>query len=59
MTVTAKITGFVGTPNGERRLVEGEPWADDDPLVVANPHLFTEPEPAPKPTRTTRREQQK
>lgn len=40
MTVTPRFTGFIGTPDGERRLVEGEPWADDDPFVKANPHAF-------------------
>lgn len=55
MTVTARFTGFIGTPNGERRLVEGEPWAADDPFVLANPDAFTQPE--PKPSRvSTRRE---
>lgn len=44
MTVTARFTGFIGTPNGERRLVEGEPWADDDPFVLANPDAFIRPE---------------
>lgn len=65
MTVTPRFTGFIGTPNGERRLVEGEQWAEDDPFVVANPGAFTELEPAcklepetpPKPARaSTRRE---
>lgn len=49
MTVTPRFTGFIGTPNGERRVVEGEQWADDDPFVVANPHAFTDPEPRPEP----------
>jgi hypothetical protein len=47
VTVTPKFTGFIGTPDGERRLVEGEEWADDDPFVVANPDAFTNPGPDP------------
>lgn len=70
MTVIARFTGFIGTPNGERRLVEGEPWADDDPFVLANPDAFTKLEPVgeigpetvtlAKPSRvSTRREPKK
>jgi hypothetical protein len=40
-TVRATYDGFVGTPTGDVRLVEGEEWPAADPVVKANPHLFT------------------
>ena len=43
----------VGAPNGGvHRLVKGEPWDADDPLVNAHPELFSD---APLRVRTTTR----
>jgi hypothetical protein len=37
---TPKFTGWIGTPDGQRRVEAGERWPDDDPFVKDNPDLF-------------------
>jgi hypothetical protein len=35
---------FLGTPNGDIQLRAAKGWDSSNPLVKANPHLFTEPD---------------
>lgn len=51
VTVTALAHSAVGFEGHTVFLVPGKPYAPDDPLVVAFPHMFTEPEPAEGPQR--------
>jgi hypothetical protein len=43
--VWSTIDGFVGTPTGDRKVGLGEEFPADDPLVQANPGLFTDTPP--------------
>jgi len=38
----------VGGPHGGVHLRAGKAYNDNDPFVLANPHLFTEPEEDPR-----------
>lgn len=42
-TVRATFTGFVGVAGVPVELAEGAEWDSEDPVVRANPAMFTEP----------------
>jgi hypothetical protein len=50
--VFAQETCFVHVDHGSFRLTAGEPWADDDPVVVARPDLFADTPAPPFPRRS-------
>lgn len=56
---TAKVTTFVGTPDGQRLVWAGQVVEDDDPLAVGYPDLFESAtaEPEAKPVKRARKAQ--
>jgi hypothetical protein len=50
--VFAQQTCMVNTDAGSFRLVAGEPWATDDPVVTARPDLFADTPAPPFPRRS-------
>ena len=49
-TVRAQIDGFVGFQGASVLLNFGDEWDAGHPIVAANPHLFSTPEPEPAPS---------
>lgn len=50
--VRCTFEGFVGTPDGDVKLVLGDEWAADDRFVKANPQFFTTADRQTRPRRT-------
>ncbi len=52
--VYATYSGFVGHMGVPVEIHDGDEYPDDHPVVVANPHLFTEPQRRVTPRRDAR-----